>query len=127
MNGEVLSGVVVRGDQRGRELGFPTANVELDPGGELPEDGVYRGSFEREDGARHLAAVSVGSRPTYYGEHGVRLVEAYLLDFDEDLYGEHVRVVLHERVRGQVRYEGSESLVAQMRLDVEAVRSGGAR
>ncbi|MGO9558063.1 MAG: riboflavin kinase, partial [Acidimicrobiales bacterium] len=81
-----LSGIVVRGDQRGRELGFPTANVELDASSaELPPDGVYAGWLDAEPNAegssestahRHLAAISIGSRPTYYGQHGVRLVEA---------------------------------------------------
>jgi riboflavin kinase / FMN adenylyltransferase len=118
----VLSGVVVEGDRRGRLLGFPTANVEVRVAA-LPADGVYSGWFEREDGSRHLAAISVGTRPTYYAEGGGRLVEAYLLDFEGDLYGESVRVGVGRRVRGQVRFESSEQLVDQMRRDVEAVRA----
>lgn len=130
-----LSGMVVRGDQRGRELGFPTANVEVDASSAaLPSDGVYAGWLEAEPAAepavqRHLAAVSIGSRPTYYGEHGVRLVEVYLLDFEGDLYGRPVKVGVGLKVRGQERFSGSDELIAQMHRDVEAVRrvaTGGA-
>ena len=78
------------GDGRGRKLGFPTANVRIGPEVELA-DGVYAGFVELGDGTRHLAAVSVGRRPHYY-EAGERLVEACLLDFDRDLYGEKIRV-----------------------------------
>jgi riboflavin kinase/FMN adenylyltransferase len=118
----VLEGIVVTGDRRGRELGFPTANVEV-TAIELPEDGVYSGWFERPDGARYRAAISVGTRPTYYRDGGGRLVEAYLLDFDGDLYGELVRVGVGAKVRGQVRFETSDELIEQMRRDVEAVRA----
>ena len=119
----VLSGVVVQGDRRGRELGFPTANVELDAASpQLPDDGIYAGWFEAADGTRHLAAISVGSRPTYYGEHGNRLVEAYLLDFCGDLYGQDVRVGVGQKVRGQVRFFSNGELIEQMHRDVEEVR-----
>ena len=115
--------MVVVGDRRGRELGFPTANVEIqvDP----PADGVYAGRLERADGSSHLAAISVGSRPTYYGPHGERLVEAYVLDFDGDLYGEQVTVRLGQKVRDQVQFAGSDELIEQMQRDVEAVRAQG--
>lgn len=121
----VLSGLVVTGDRRGgAELGFPTANVELsDEAPELPADGVYAGWLEDEEGFRRPAAISIGSRPTYYGEHGVRLLEAHVLDFDGDLYGQRVRVGLGARLRGQERYESSGKLIAQMQKDVDAVRS----
>ncbi len=122
----VLSGTVVRGDNRGGpELGFPTANVELEADNpDLPPDGIYAGWFwlEASPGQPHLAAISIGSRPTYYGEHGVRLVEAYLLDFEGDLYGQRVKVGVGMKVRGQERFSGSEELIAQMRRDVDAVR-----
>lgn len=124
----LLSGVVVAGDRRGRELGFPTANVELDEASAPPpEDGVYAGWLEDESGHRHPAAVSVGGRPTYYGETGVRLVEAYLLDFDGDLYGTHVNVGIAVKVRGQERFETTEQLVVQMTEDVEKVRAWAAK
>ncbi len=119
----VLTGVVVPGDKRGRELGFPTANVELDDSeADLPPDGVYEGWLEDSGGTRRLAAVSIGGRPTYYGEHGARLVEAYVLDFSGDLYRQRVRVGVGSAVRGQERFASSDELIAQMRRDVEAVR-----
>jgi len=118
----VVEGIVVTGDRRGRALGFPTANIEVPGESALPPDGVYAGWFERSSGSRHPAAISVGTRPTYYSEAGARLVEAYVLDFDDDLYGERVRVEFTSMVRGQVRFDGSEELVAQMHRDVEAVR-----
>ncbi len=118
----VVEGIVVVGDRRGRQLGFPTANVETRA--ELAEDGVYAGRFERADGSVHLAAVSIGRRPTYYAE-GVRLLEAYLLDFDGDLYGEHVRVEVGPRVRLQEAFSSSEALIAQIEEDVARIRRLG--
>lgn len=117
---QILRGRVVHGDHRGRELGFPTANVEVREGA-VPSDGVYQG-WLHDDGRRLLAAVSVGGRPTYYGDGGVRLVEVYVLDFDGDLYDRMVNVEVGERVRGQERFSTSEELVAQMHRDVAAVR-----
>jgi FAD synthase len=122
---QVIDGIVVAGDRRGRELGFPTANVETLA--ELPPDGVYAGCLNRADGSRHLAAISVGSRSTYYGPHGERLVEAHVLDFDEELYGEQVTVLVGPKVRDQARFAGSDELIEQMRRDVEAVRAHGGR
>src|SRR5580658_4744696 len=75
----LLSGLVVRGDGRGREIGFPTANVEMAKGAPVPADGVYAGWVRRSDGSTHVAAISVGRRPTYYGDEGEVLVEAYVL------------------------------------------------
>jgi len=117
-----VAGVVVAGDRRGRELGYPTANVEVPGGTALPPDGVYAGWFCRADGTRHAAAISIGPRPTYYGPDGARLVEAYLLEFDGDLYGEAVSVELAGWVRGQARFASSAELVAQIAHDVERVR-----
>ncbi|MCU1490843.1 MAG: riboflavin biosynthesis protein [Acidimicrobiaceae bacterium] len=119
---DVVVGVVVSGDRRGRTLGFPTANVESEGPVELPDDGVYAGRFRRADGSVHTAAISIGRRPTYY-EAGIRLVEAHLLDFDGDLYGERVQVEVGPRVRGQLRFSSSEELIAQIERDVAAVRS----
>lgn len=124
----VVEGIVVVGDRRGRQLGFPTANVETDGPVDLPEDGVYAGRFERADGAVHVCAISIGRRPTYYAE-GVRLLEAYLLDFDGDLYGEHVRVEVGPRVRLQQAFSSSDALIAQIQDDVGRIRrlaEGGA-
>ncbi|MHB1507983.1 MAG: riboflavin kinase [Acidimicrobiales bacterium] len=119
----VLEGVVVHGDRRGRELGYPTANVELRGAKSPPSDGVYSGWCELEDGRRVVAAISVGTRPTYYNSQGARLVEAFLLDFDEDIYGKHVKLSFGSLVRTQARFANSDELVAQMRLDVAAVRA----
>ncbi|MHB8246371.1 MAG: riboflavin kinase [Acidimicrobiales bacterium] len=117
-----LVGTVVQGDQRGRELGFPTANVALEATAALPGDGVYEGWFEDADGNRYIAAISIGTRPTYYGAEGARLMEAYLLDYSGDLYGQRVRVGVGREVRGQLSFSGSDELIAQMRRDVESVR-----
>ena len=87
-----VRGLVSHGDHRGRELGFPTANVAVPGDILLPADGIYAGWFERADGAVHPAAISLGRRPTFYEQAHASLLEAHLLDFDGDLYGEHVRV-----------------------------------
>ncbi|HYP44359.1 MAG TPA: bifunctional riboflavin kinase/FAD synthetase [Propionibacteriaceae bacterium] len=117
------SGVVVRGDQRGRELGYPTANVALTPGMAVPADGVYAGWVTRLDGPwpRWPAAISVGTNPTFGGVE--RRVEAYVLDrTDLELYGVEIGIDFYARMRGQVKYEGPESLIRQMRQDVEEIR-----
>jgi riboflavin kinase/FMN adenylyltransferase len=117
-----LRGTVVRGDGRGGpELGFPTANLRLPDDILLPADGVYAGHYRRADGSVHRAAISVGRRPTFYepGSAPV-LVEAYLLHFDGELYGERARVSFARRLREELRFETVEDLVAQMRADVEA-------
>ncbi|MGD0942948.1 MAG: riboflavin kinase [Acidimicrobiales bacterium] len=116
-----VEGTVVTGDRRGRKLGFPTANVRIGAGVDLP-DGVYAGTVELEDGTRHTAAVSVGRRPQYY-EAGERLVEAYLLEFDRDLYGQKIRVEIGPLLRGQRVYASEDELAAQIASDVEAVRA----
>ncbi len=117
-----VRGPVVRGDGRGGpELGFPTANLQLPDDIALPADAVYAGHFRRADGTVHRAAISVGRRPTFY-EPGTApvLVEAYLLHFDGDLYGETARVSFARRLRGEQRFDSVDALVAQMRADVAA-------
>ena len=121
--GSVVTGVVIAGDRRGRLLGYPTANIRPGEREELPEDGVYAGLVERADGGTYPAAISIGRRPQFYAEDGVRLVEAYLLDFEGDLYGEQITVRVGERVRGQLRFSSTDELVAQMGRDVAAVRA----
>jgi riboflavin kinase/FMN adenylyltransferase len=117
-----VRGVVERGDQRGAEhLGFPTANLTVPERICLPADGVYAGTFVAEDEVERPAAISVGTRPTFY-EDGDVLVEAYVLDFDGDLYGQRVKVHFREWVRGQERFDSTEALVEQMHADVEATR-----
>ncbi len=117
-----VRGPVVRGDGRGGpELGFPTANLSVADDIALPADAVYAGHFRRADGSLHQAAISVGRRPTFY-EPGTAevLVEAYLLHFDGNLYGEQARVSFSHRLRAEQRFDSVEALVAQMRADVEA-------
>jgi riboflavin kinase/FMN adenylyltransferase len=116
-----VRGVVERGDQRGEHLGMPTANLAVPERICLPADGVYAGTFVAEDGVERPAAISVGTRPTFY-ENGNVLVEAYVLDFDGDLYGQRVKVRFREWVRGQERFDSTEALVEQMNADVEETR-----
>lgn len=111
-----LCGEVVTGDRRGRELGFPTANIVPDERLVYPGHGVYAA---RADG--HCAAVSVGVRPTF-GTGRAPLVEAYLLDRNEDLYGRRLRVEFIARLRGERRFDSVDALVAQMQLDVRRTR-----
>lgn len=118
-----VRGVVAAGEKRGRELGFPTANVSVPGDILLPADGIYAGWFERADGAVHPAAISLGRRPTFYVEAHASLLEAHVLDFDGDLYDEHVRVRFIARLRGEVRFESPEALVDQIRLDCEEART----
>ena len=123
-----VRGMVGRGDRRGRELGFPTANVRVDPSILLPEDGVYAGWYERENGAVFRAAISLGNRPQFY-EDGALLLEAHLLDVGgpdsggPDLYDEIARVRFVGRLRGQRRFDGLDSLVDQLHRDVADTRS----
>ena len=123
-HGYRFSGVVEKGDQRGRELGFPTANVPVPPGFAVPADGVYAGWLTRldvPDAPRWPAAISVGTNPTFDGLE--RRVEAYVLDRDDlELYGVEVAIDFYARLRGQVKYEGVEALVRQMYTDVEHTR-----
>jgi riboflavin kinase / FMN adenylyltransferase len=111
-----LRGEVVQGDRRGRELGFPTANIVPDEALVYPGHGVY---VARADGA--CAAVSVGVRPTF-GTGRAVLVEAYLLDRDVDLYGQTLRIDFLRRLRGERRFDSVEALIEQMRLDVRRTR-----
>jgi riboflavin kinase/FMN adenylyltransferase len=115
-----VSGVVVRGDARGRELGFPTANLAIPPGIAVPADGVYAGWLVRADGSRWPAAISVGSNPTFDGI--ARRVEAYALDVEFDLYDERITIEFTERLRGMEKFDSVEALVAQMTSDVARAR-----
>ncbi|WP_433391523.1 bifunctional riboflavin kinase/FAD synthetase [Micromonospora sp. KLBMP9576] len=116
-----VEGVVVRGDQRGRELGFPTANLLCHRYAAVPADGVYAARLVRRGHPEHLsAAVSVGTNPTFSGRE--RRVEAYVLDFTGDLYGERLALDFVAHLRGQIRYDAVEPLIAQMGQDVERTR-----
>jgi riboflavin kinase/FMN adenylyltransferase len=121
-----VEGVVVRGHQRGRQLGFPTANVESPPHTAIPADGVYAGWLATLDenggeARRWPAAISIGTNPTFDGT--VRAVEAYALDRrDLDLYGVHAAIEFAQLLRGTLRFDSVEALVEQMHLDVDLAR-----
>jgi riboflavin kinase / FMN adenylyltransferase len=112
----LFEGEVVPGDKRGRELGMPTANLVPDDAYVTPGHGVYAGWANG-----HPTAVNVGVRPTFETGRGL-VVEAHLLDFDGDLYGETLRIAFLERLRGEKRFDSVEELVAQMNRDVEDAR-----
>jgi riboflavin kinase/FMN adenylyltransferase len=112
----MVEGTVVTGDQRGRELGFPTANIVPDDRLTIPGHGVYAAFANGVP-----AAVNVGVRPTFETGRGV-LIETYLIDRDDDLYGTELRVAFVERLRGEKRFASVEDLIAQMRIDVEDAR-----
>ncbi len=120
-----LTGVVVSGEQVGRTLGYPTANLSLSASLAVPADGVYAAWAEvapfTPGAQRFPAAVSIGMRPTFGGQQ--RQVEAYLLDFSGDLYGTTMRLHFVARLRGQERFVRLEDLVAQMRRDVETTQA----
>jgi len=118
-----VRGVVVRGDQRGRELGFPTANVPTDGLTAVPADGVYAGWLTRLDtGEWFPAAISVGTNPTFDGVRQ-RRVESYVLDRNDlELYDVEVEVAFVDRLRGMVAFESVDKLVAQIHDDVDRAR-----
>ena len=118
-----VRGVVAHGDARGRELGFPTANVSVPGDILLPADGIYAGWYERPDGTVHPTAISLGRRPTFYEEAHASLLEAHLLDFTGDLYDEPARVRFVARLRGEVRFDGVDALVEQMHRDCDQARA----
>jgi len=117
---EVL-GVVTAGDGRGKELGFPTANVRINSSVLLPADGVYAGRIELADGSIHGTAISLGTRPHFYAD-GDLLLEAHVLNFDENLYEEEVRVRFVEYLRPQKKFENLQSLINQLQLDVQKTK-----
>lgn len=125
-----VDGVVVRGERRGRDLGYPTANVDSPVHAAIPADGVYAAWFTRfgyetpgtdlTPGMPYPAAVSVGTNPTFSGQ--TRTVEAFVLDADVDLYGQHVAVDFVKRLRGMDKFDSVEDLIAAMANDVVLVR-----
>ena len=118
-----LEGIVVRGDGRGRELGYPTANLSLPRYAAVPADGIYACWFIRSgaDGEqRRQAAVSVGTNPTFSGRE--RRVEAFVLDTDEDLYGQRVSLDFVRRLRDMEKFDSADALVEQVHKDVAQTR-----
>jgi riboflavin kinase / FMN adenylyltransferase len=115
-----MRGTVAHGDKRGRTLGFPTANLVPDPRLVVPDHGIYA-CRAQVDGEAHVAAVNVGVRPTFKTGRGL-LVEAFLLDFDGDIYDHELRLDFLERLRGERRFDSVEALVEQMGRDVDETR-----
>ncbi len=118
-----VRGIVGRGDARARDLGFRTANVGVPDAVCLPDDGIYAGWYLRPDGVRRPAALSLGRRPTFYEHAEVSLLEAHLLDFDDDLYDEPARVQFAHHLRDELKFESVDALVDQIGRDVELTRS----
>ncbi len=121
-----FSGEVIHGDKRGRELGFPTANIELDNEAKLlPALGIYLVEFIT-DNLRYYGLLSIGKRPTFYNS-GTIVPEVYIYDFDKDIYGKNVRVRIINRLRGEEKFSSAEELVAQMEIDktngIEIIRN----
>lgn len=118
-----VEGVVVHGDGRGKGLGFPTANVAPPLHAAIPADGVYAGWFTvlgEENSPRRMAAISVGTNPTFDGRN--RTVEPHILDYDGDLYGKHVAVDFVEQLRGMRKFESIDELVEAIGRDVKQAR-----
>jgi riboflavin kinase/FMN adenylyltransferase len=116
-----LCGPVEHGEKRGRELGYPTANIVPPPGHALPAHGVYACRANLADGSVRSAAVSIGIRPQFESVLGV-LVEAYLLDFAGDIYGQELELEFLHRLRGEQRFDGVDELIAQIDRDVDDTR-----
>jgi riboflavin kinase/FMN adenylyltransferase len=117
-----VRGDVVAGDRRGTDWGFPTANVAVVDGTQLPADGIYAGWYTRPGGEVHPAAISLGRRPTIYADQPYRLLEAHLLDFDGELYGERAAVRFVARLRGEAKFDSVDELVDQIRVDCDDAR-----
>ena len=115
-----LDGTVVPGDQRGGTLGYPTANLAVDPALLVPAYGIYAGCAQRVDGEDYRAAISIGTNPHYGGEE--RRIEPHLLDFEGDLYGRRLVVELWERLRDEQVFASEQDLIDQIARDVEATR-----
>jgi riboflavin kinase / FMN adenylyltransferase len=111
-----VDGFVVTGDARGGTLGFPTANLRVPPALLVPRFGIYAGAV-----GETRAAVSIGTNPHYGGDE--RRIEAFLLDFEGDLYGQELRIEFRKRLRGEKRFESVDALIAQMGRDVDAARA----
>ena len=122
-----VRGVVVHGDERGRTIGFPTANIEVPNQICIPADGVYAGVFVRQDGTKHNCAINLGRRPTFYEHADHSMLEAHLLDFSENLYGEKVKLTFTHFLRGERKFENIDALKMQLKLDIEQTRAVSSR
>ena len=117
-----VKGEVIHGDHRGRTIGFPTANLRVAEERAWPSEGVYVGWFEQPSGSTHPCAINLGRRPTFHQHAQHSLIEAHLLDFDDDLYGQVCKVAFVEFLRSELRFDGIDALVAQLKEDVGAAR-----
>jgi riboflavin kinase / FMN adenylyltransferase len=115
-----MRGIVAHGDKRGRTLGFPTANLVPDPALAVPDHGIYACHAVVPGMGEWTAAVSIGVRPTFVTGRGL-LVEAFLLDFEGDLYGRELRLDFIDRIRGERRFDSAEALIDQMHRDVDEI------
>ncbi len=116
-----MSGKVVPGDQRGRTIGFPTANIEFDEKMALPSDGVYAATYLGKGGFRKIAAVNIGKRPTF--SNGTKsIVEAHLLDFEGDLYGDDATLTFYKRIRSERKFSGLEEFQLQLGIDLTQIK-----
>jgi riboflavin kinase/FMN adenylyltransferase len=116
-----LQGLVSYGDQRGRTIGFPTANLNYAHEKVVPASGIYA-CWANVRGERHQAAVNIGTNPTFTPDKQTLSVEAYLLDFSEDIYDETVTLEFIQRLRNELKYDTVEALIEQIRKDVEQTR-----
>jgi riboflavin kinase/FMN adenylyltransferase len=118
-----MRGPVVTGDRRGRTIGFPTANVAISERMLMPADGIYAGRLSRDGGSTWLpSAIYVGHRPTFYDDAAAVLLEVHVLDLDDDLYGDDVRVRFTHRLRDDRAFDGADALAAQLQIDCDRAR-----
>lgn len=118
-----VRGVVEAGDKRGSGIGFPTANLPVPSQMAWPADAVYAGWCDRANGDRHPCAINIGRRPTFYEHTEQSLLEAHLIDFEGDLYGEQIDVSFVEFLRSERKFDGIEQLSAQLRADIAEART----
>lgn len=117
-----LRGPVIRGDRRGKQIGVPTANIDYPREKIVPAKGIYAG-WAHLKGETHKAAISIGVNPTFTPDKQIPSVEAYLLDFDKDIYGEELRIDFVARLRDELKFDSVDALVEQIWKDVEEARS----
>ncbi|MEM7141758.1 MAG: bifunctional riboflavin kinase/FAD synthetase [Actinomycetota bacterium] len=118
-----VRGVVETGDKRGTGIGFPTANLPVPKVMAWPADAVYAGWCVRENGERHPCAINIGRRPTFYEHTEQSLLEAHLIDFEGDLYGERIDVSFVDFLRSERKFDGIDQLVAQLHTDIDDARA----
>ena len=111
------------GDQRGRQIGFPTANIPVPKVMAWPADAVYAGWCTRRNGERHPCAINIGRRPTFYEHAQQSLLEAHLIDFEGDLYGEEIAVSFVDFLRSERKFSGLEQLSEQLKVDIDDARA----